>query len=115
VVQAYQMMVVQTWCEQVFGQILPVTAEKDPAMLELYDDRATTVTADGNILQFPDDHKGGMAVPPGGSNCLKCRFLQDKDTKICGEPNFIQWNGGSVIKGDLDSYCSDWFKAPGDA
>lgn len=57
----------------------------------------------------------GMIVPAGGSNCLKCKFLKDREKKICGEPNFIAWNFGSDVipatKG-LDRYCSIWFDNP---
>lgn len=53
----------------------------------------------------------GMKVPAGGSNCLKCKFLKDREKKICGEPNFIAWNFGSNVipAADLDRYCSIWF------
>jgi hypothetical protein len=34
---------IQAWCEQHFGVALPVTATKDFAMVELWDDRAVQV------------------------------------------------------------------------
>ena len=34
---------IEKWCEEYIGQKLPVTAEKDLYMTELYDDRAVTV------------------------------------------------------------------------
>jgi GTP cyclohydrolase IA len=40
---AHQRRIVQHWCDQHIGQVLPVTAEKDFAMLELWDDRAVQV------------------------------------------------------------------------
>jgi hypothetical protein len=61
--------------------------------------------------KYPKNHKAGMAVPRGGSNCAKCAYLVDAQKKICGEPNFIAWNGSKFIPGEIDSYCSDWFEA----
>lgn len=46
-------LAVRCWSAFVFGQFLPITAEKDPHMLELWDDRAiqlipnTGIRADG--------------------------------------------------------------------
>jgi hypothetical protein len=34
---------IDQWCEDVFGQTLPITHEKDTGMLELWDDRAVQV------------------------------------------------------------------------
>lgn len=34
---------IELWCERHIGQVLPVTAEKDFEMKELWDDRAVTV------------------------------------------------------------------------
>lgn len=58
---------------------------------------------------FPRDHKPGMRVPKGGSMCANCKFLKDAENRICGEPNFIAWNGSEVIPGKVDEYCSDWY------
>lgn len=62
----------------------------------------------GKIVKYPPNHKPGMKVPKGGSNCANCKFLKD-DRKSCGEPNFIAWNGSPIIPGQIDSYCSDWY------
>ena len=35
--------VIQEWCEQHVGQVLPITCEKDFAMIELWDDRCVQV------------------------------------------------------------------------
>jgi hypothetical protein len=35
--------------------------------------------------------------------------LEDAEKKICGEPNFVEWNGSSTIPGEIDAYCSDWY------
>jgi len=34
---------IDDWCRDVFGHTLPITHEKDPGMLELWDDRAVQV------------------------------------------------------------------------
>ena len=62
---------------------------------------------------YPQDHKAGMVVPKGGSNCAKCEFLGDNKL-TCTNKYFIAWNGSGVIPGPIDSYCSDWFE-PEDA
>lgn len=41
--------------------------------------------------------------------CANCKFLKDPQKKICGEPNFIAWNGSSLIPGEINAYCSDWY------
>jgi hypothetical protein len=42
---------IESWCAVHIGQALPVTAEKDYGMLELWDDRAVTVKANtGEVL-----------------------------------------------------------------
>lgn len=37
--------VIEAWCERHFGKVLPITATKDFAMIELWDDRAIQVEA----------------------------------------------------------------------
>jgi hypothetical protein len=37
---------IHDWCKEVFGQKLPLTAHKDFAMVELWDDRAVRVMTD---------------------------------------------------------------------
>jgi len=34
---------IQKWCQKVFGEVFPVTCEKDPSMIEIWDDRAQQV------------------------------------------------------------------------
>lgn len=62
-----------------------------------------------SVFHFPFDHKPGMKVPKGGSNCAKCEYL-GKDKLICTNKYFIEWNGGDKIPAPIDSYCSDWFE-----
>jgi len=45
----------------------------------------------------------GMRVPPGGSNCAKCEYV---DGQNCKQKDFIKWNDGSpVIPLPVDEYC----------
>lgn len=60
------------------------------------------------VFQLPFDHKPGMRVPKGGSNCAKCEYLADNKTD-CTNKDFQAWNGGPRIPGKIDEYCSDWF------
>ena len=64
------------------------------------------------IYPAKDRNIAGMEVPAGGSHCLNCKFLKDKEKKICGEPNFIKWNFGSNVipAKSLDAYCSMWYE-----
>lgn len=42
---------IEAWCQAVFGRVLPVTNEKDYAMVELYDDRCIQVeTNTGRLI-----------------------------------------------------------------
>lgn len=61
-------------------------------------------------VHLPTNHQPGMKVPKGGSMCKNCKFLKDPENRICGEPNFILWNGSNVIPGKIDEYCSDWWQ-----
>ena len=47
----HSFMMIQEWSFKLFGTILEITAEKDYAMIELWDDRAVTVEVNtGRIL-----------------------------------------------------------------
>jgi broad specificity phosphatase PhoE len=56
---------------------------------------------------YPSDHVAGMQVPKGGSNCLKCEYV---DGQNCTNDYFIAWNGSNLIPLPVDSFCSDWFE-----
>jgi hypothetical protein len=43
-------MAIYNWCEEVFGQKLPVTCTKDYEMLELWDDRCKQVIPNTGVL-----------------------------------------------------------------
>lgn len=52
----------------------------------------------------------GEKVPRGGTMCANCEYLKDAQKKICGEPNFIAWNGSHFIPtDDVHEYCSIWW------
>jgi len=64
---------------------------------------------------YPPNHQAAMRVPKGGSMCKNCKFLKDAENRICGEPNFIAWEGEGKPAGSdriplpIDEYCSDWY------
>ena len=60
---------------------------------------------------YPSDHEAGLRVPKGGSSCASCKYLKDREERICGNPYFVRWNNGSnVIPGKIDEYCSDYYE-----
>ena len=59
-------------------------------------------------ITYPADHKLGMVVPKGGSNCAKCKFWDGED---CENKLFRQWNGSGEIPGEPTKYCCDFFKS----
>ncbi len=51
---ADQILLIEAWCREHIGEVLPITATKDPAMLELWDDRAVTVEPNtGRVICHP--------------------------------------------------------------
>jgi broad specificity phosphatase PhoE len=62
------------------------------------------------IASYPPDHKFGMTVPEGGSNCAKCEYLGD-DKLTCTNKYYVDWNGSEVIPGKIEAYCCDVFEA----
>lgn len=63
----------------------------------------------GKLAIYPASHKPGMRVPEGGSMCANCEYLKDADKRICGNPDFVRWNGSEIIPAPVDQYCSDWW------
>lgn len=51
----------------------------------------------------------GMRVPKGGSQCGKCEYLKDAEKQLCGNKNFIAWNGGAKFSAPADEYCCNYF------
>ena len=64
-------------------------------------------TRRGSRVQYPADHKLGMRVPKGGSDCAKCEYV---DGQKCTNKIFVRWNGGSTIPEPTDQYCCDLFE-----
>lgn len=47
---------IEKWCLEVFGEVLPITHEKDFGMIHLYDDRAVQVEFNtGKLVGYPHD------------------------------------------------------------
>lgn len=63
-------------------------------------------TKHGKVV-YPSDHKLGMRVPQGGSNCAKCEYI---DGKACKNRVFVRWNGSTTIPEPVDCYCCDMFE-----
>lgn len=79
-------------------------------MVSTASSKKKTSAASSGEVTYPADHVPGMAVPRGGSNCAKCEYLKDAVKGLCGNKFFVKWNGSDKIPGDINEYCSDWFK-----
>lgn len=53
-----QIPLIEAWCREHLGQVLPVTATKDYAMVELWDDRAVQVIP--NVGEPVDPSRKGL-------------------------------------------------------
>ena len=62
----------------------------------------------GKLPNYPADHKVGMHVPAGGSNCHKCEYVNGQN---CRQKQFVQWNGSNRIPLPTNQYCCDFFEA----
>ena len=61
------------------------------------------------LPEYPANHKVGMVVPDGGSDCAKCSFWDGED---CENKLFREWNNGSgEISVAPTRYCCDFFEA----
>lgn len=60
-----------------------------------------------NKIEYPADHKVGMVVPKGGSDCEKCEY---RDGQNCKNKYFNQ-AVGKTIPAPVDEYCCDFFEA----
>lgn len=64
----------------------------------------------GKLPIYPKDHKVGMRVPKGGSDCAKCEYLRN-DGKDCANHYFATWNGSHTLPAPATEYCCDFFEA----
>jgi len=75
-----QKEMVEQWCLQHIGQILPVTCQKDGAMIELWDDSVVAVEENTGRQLSPSKVDG---VPPGTqlSDYLNAKLLRDSGAR----------------------------------
>ena len=66
------------------------------------------VTKNKTLPEYPPDHKLGMEVPEGGSDCAKCEYWKEGQ---CHQKLFIQWNGSGQIPTKPERYCCDFFES----
>lgn len=59
-------------------------------------------------ITYPPDHKPGMKVPKGGSNCVSCEYYEGNN--LCGNEYFKKWMGSNKIPAPPEEYCSDWYE-----
>ena len=59
------------------------------------------------LPSYPADHKVGIRVPKGGSDCAKCEYVDGQD---CTQEQFVKWNGSERIPASTDEYCCDFFE-----
>lgn len=62
------------------------------------------------LPKYPSDHKVGMEVPQGGSDCAKCEYVSE-DQLRCANNSFVKWNGSHLLPKSADRYCCDFFEA----
>lgn len=62
---AYQTSIIEAWCKEHIGQILPITATKDFGMAELWDDRAVQVLTNTGTTIVEDYLLRGGTIPKG--------------------------------------------------
>jgi len=60
-----------------------------------------------SAVKYPATHKLGMRVPEGGSDCAKCKYVEEGN---CTNTIFVKWNGSEVIPLPVDEYCCDLFE-----
>jgi len=59
------------------------------------------------LPEYPPNHKLGMEVPEGGSDCAKCEYWKND---LCSNSYFIKWNGTGEIPTKPEKYCCDFFE-----
>ena len=60
-----------------------------------------------DLPNYPADHKVGMRVPVGGSNCHKCHYVAGQK---CQQKDFVKWLGKDTIPAPTNQYCCDFFE-----
>ena len=67
---------------------------------------------------MPPRERWGENIPDGGTSCNNCEYLKDRKKMLCGNPDFIAWEGPNKPAGSAkipaDSpteYCSIWWES----
>lgn len=61
------------------------------------------------LPKYPKDHQVGVRVPPGGSNCAKCKFVRNAGLE-CVQKQFVTWNGSERLPEPANRYCCDFWE-----
>lgn len=74
------------------------------------------------MAEYSEQDSVGIEVPRGGSDCQKCEYLKDAQTRLCGNKKFIAWDGSKAkavkpkgsnkIPLPIDEYCCNYFEIP---
>ena len=72
--------------------------------------RATKVLGKPKEIGLPPKARWGEQVPKTGTHCSNCEYLKDAKQMICGNADFVAWNGSNKIPApNPDVYCSIWW------
>ena len=70
----------------------------------------TKVLGKPKEVGLPPRNRWGEVVPKEGTHCSNCEYLKDAKGMICGNPDFIAWNGSNKIPAKTpETYCSIWW------
>lgn len=84
---------IQAWCRKHIGRVLPITNEKDNAMVRLYDDRAVAVEKNtGKLLNDPDKIQAACVACECG-DCEIHAYSDDEERDDHG-----RWTKSSSLK-----------------
>lgn len=73
--------VIEDWCRRYIGRVLPITCQKDPAMTEIWDDRAIQVLKNtGQPVKFAQDGEPGRYDADGDRDFERKHPREDDGT-----------------------------------
>jgi len=67
----------------------------------------TSLSSRGRLPVYPQNHKVGMKVPKGGSDCAKCEYVSGQK---CTNKKWVGWHGSDKIPEPTDQYCCDFYE-----